>query len=202
MLAKQTMLVKERFYRFVFKIFFVFFLLFSYSLNLIAKEKESIINRLLEINNFTFNFEQTIQGKTETGTCFLVFDNKLKCIYADKNQKEIIINKKTLVVIKKRYDKIYFYPISKSPFLKILNKNSLINLVRESNLELNNNIDLVYFDKNGKKITVFFEKKSYDLIGWEIEDKFQNEIYFTLKIKNKNTEIDNDLFKIPSKIKE
>jgi outer membrane lipoprotein-sorting protein len=184
------------------RFFLFFFLLFSYSLNLIAKEKESIINRLLEINNFTFNFEQTIQGKTETGTCFLVFDNKLKCIYADKNQKEIIINKKTLVVIKKRYDKIYFYPISKSPFLKILNKNSLINLVRESNLELNNNIDLVYFDKNGKKITVFFEKKSYDLIGWEIEDKFQNEIYFTLKIKNKNTEIDNDLFKIPSKIKE
>jgi outer membrane lipoprotein-sorting protein len=163
-----------------------------------ADEKQSIIKQLLEINNFTFNFEQITQGKIETGSCVLVFDNKLKCTYIDDKQKEIIINNKKLVVIQKRYDKIYFYPISKSPFLKILNKNSLISLVRESNLELNDKIDLIYLDEKKKKITVFFEKKNYDLIGWKIQDKFQNEIYFSLEIQNKNTEINNDLFKIPS----
>ena len=98
----------------------------------------------------------------------------------------------------KKYDKIYFYPISKSPFLKILNKNSLINLIRESNLELNNNIDLIYFYENEKKIKVFFDKKSYDLLGWETEDKFHNKINFSLKIQNRNAEINNDVFKIPS----
>jgi outer membrane lipoprotein-sorting protein len=99
--------------------------------------------------------------------------------------------------MQKRYNKIYFYPVSKSPFLKILSKNSLIRLVKESNLELNDNIDLIYVDENEKKITVFFEKKNYDLIGWKIEDQFQNEIYFSLKIQSKNTEINNDLFRIP-----
>jgi outer membrane lipoprotein-sorting protein len=175
-----------------------FFVVFNYSLNLYANEKQLIINQLLEINNLTFNFKQTTEGKIETGTCLLVFDNKLKCNYIDEIQKEIIINNKTLVVVQKRYDKIYFYPISKSPFLKILSKNSLISLVRESNLELNDNINLIYEDENEKKITVFFEKKNYHLIGWEMQDKFQNKIYFSLKIQNVNTKIDDSLFKIPS----
>ena len=175
-----------------------FFLLLNYSLNLHAGEKQLIINQLLEINNFTFNFKQIAQGKIETGTCFLVFDNKLRCNYVDEKQKEIIINNKTLVVRNKKYDKIYFYPISKSPFLKILNKNSLIRLIKESNLELNDNINLVYLDENKKKITVFFDKKNYDLIGWKIKDEFQNEIYFSLKIQDINIEIKDDFFKIPS----
>ena len=180
------------------RIFLFFFFVLSYSLNLYANEKQSIINQLLEINNLTFNFEQITKGKIESGTCSLVFDNKLKCNYIDQDQKEIIINNKTLVVMQKRYDKIYFYPISKSPFLKILSKNSLINLVRESNLEINDNINLVYLDENQKKITVFFERKNYNLTGWKIKDKFQNEIYFSLKIQSTNTLIDDSLFKIPS----
>ena len=180
------------------RIFLIFFLFINYSLNSAADEKQSIINQLLEIDNLTFDFKQIIRDKTETGTCFLVFDNKLKCIYVDKNQKEIIINNKKLVVMHKRYDKIYFYPISKSPFLKILSKNSLINLVRESNLEINDNINLVYLDENQKEITVFFERKNYNLTGWKIKDEFQNEIYFSLKIQSTNTLIDDSLFKIPS----
>ena len=179
------------------RIFFFAFLVFNYSLNLYANEKEAIIDQLLKVNNFTFNFEQITQGKKETGTCFLVFDNKLKCNYIDENQKEIIINNKKLVVMHKRYNKIYFYPISKSPFLKILSKNSLINLVRESNLEINDNINLVYLDENQKIITVFFKKKNYELIGWIIEDDLKNKIYFSLEIKSINNKISKDYFKIP-----
>ena len=178
--------------------FLFFFLFFNYSLNLHADQKQLIINRLLEINNFTFNFKQIAQGKIETGTCLLVFDNKLKCNYKDKFQKEIIINNKTLVVWQKRYNKIYFYPISNTPFLKILNKKGLINLIKESKIELNDNINLIYFDENQEKITILFEKKNYELIGWKMIDRFQDEIYFSLEIQSKNTKIDNNLFKIPS----
>ena len=46
-------------------------------------------------------------------------------------------------------------------------------------------------------ITVFFEKKNYELKGWLIKDEFQNEIYFSLKIKNVNNKIDKNYFKIP-----
>ena len=41
--------------------------------------------------------------------------------------------------------------------------------MEKSNLELNDNIDLVYIDKNGRKITIFFDKKNYQLIGWKIK---------------------------------
>jgi|TARA_B110000971_G_C19839183_1_gene421736 outer membrane lipoprotein-sorting protein len=157
-----------------------------------------IINKLLKIDNLTFSFKQITNNKTETGTCFLVFDNKLKCNYLDKNQKEIIINNKTLVIMQKRYDKIYFYPISKSPLVKILNKKSLIKLIRNSNVELNDNIDMIYLDENKKNITVSFQKENYDLIGWEVEDQFQNKNFFSLKVRNTNTKINENLFKIPS----
>ena len=157
-----------------------------------------IINKLLKIDNLTFSFKQITNNKTETGTCFLVFDNKLKCNYLDKNQKEIIINNKTLVIMQKRYDKIYFYPISKSPLVKILNKKSLINLIRNSNVELNDNIDMIYLDEDKKNITVSFQKENYNLIGWEVEDQFQNKNFFSLKVRNTNTKINENLFKIPS----
>ena len=179
--------------------FFLFFLFFLfYSLNLYADKKEMIINKLLKIDNLTFSFKQITNNKTETGTCFLVFDNKLKCNYLDKNQKEIIINNKTLVIMQKRYDKIYFYPISKSPLVKILNKKSLIKLIRNSNVELNDNIDMIYLDEDKKNITVSFQKENYNLIGWEVEDQFQNKNFFSLKVRNTNTKINENLFKIPS----
>ena len=180
------------------RIFLIFFLFINYSLNSAADEKQLIINQLLEINNFTFSFEQTTQKKIETGTCFLVFDNKLKCIYLNKDQKEIIVNNKTLVVLQKRYNKIYFYPVAKSLFVKIIKKNNLISLVKESNLEINTNIELIYFDKKGKKITFLFEKENFELIGWKVEDEFHNNIHFALKIQKINTEIDNSFFKIPA----
>jgi outer membrane lipoprotein-sorting protein len=167
------------------------------SFYLYADKKQLIIDRLLKINNLTFDFEQIVHGKIEAGTCLLVFNNKLKCEYVDENQKEILINNKTLVITNKKYKKNYFYPISKSPFIKILNRSSLITLVRESNLELNDNIDLVNLDENGKKIIVFFQKDSYELIGWKIIDQLQNEIYFSLKIQSINIEIKDGLFKIP-----
>jgi outer membrane lipoprotein-sorting protein len=175
-----------------------FVIFFNFFLSVQANEKKKIIDYLSQVYNFTFNFEQITNEKIETGGCMLVFDNKLKCNYKGKLQKEIIVNKKTLVILQKRYNKIYFYPISKSPFINILNKNKLLNLIKSSNLVINENIELVYFDENQKKITVFFEKEKYELIGWLVEDKFLNKIYFTLKIEKTNTQIDDENFKIPT----
>ena len=174
---------------------FIFF--FNFFLNLQSSEKESIINSLTEIKNFSFSFEQITQKKRETGNCLLEFNRKIKCIYNDKQDKEIIINNKTLVILHKKYNKIYFYPTSKSPLLNILSKDKLINLIQNSKLIINEKIELVYLDKNKKMITVFFEKKNYELKGWLIKDEFQNEIYFSLKIENVNNKIDKNYFKIP-----
>jgi len=182
---------------------FIFLLIFiNFSLNLQADEKQLIINRLIDIDNIVFNFEQTTNKKKETGMCVLSFDNKLMCDYQDSKQKSIIINDKTLVVQQKRYGKIYFYPISNSPFIKIFNKNNLINLIRNADYQLNENIELTYSSKNDEKIKIFFEKDSYNLVGWRVVDQLQNIINFSIKIKHINSKIDHKIFKTPSLTKE
>ena len=113
-------------------------------------------------------------------------------------QKRILINKKTLVIQHRRYNKFYFYPISKSPFIKIFSKNNLINLIKKSDYQLNNNIEIIHIDKDGRIITIFFKKNNYDLVGWKVVDQLQNEVYFSIKIKNVNSEINNKIFLIPS----
>ena len=176
----------------------IIFLNFFLNINIKADEKQSIINHLSEINNFSFDFVQTSGKKREVGNCLLAFDNKLKCNYDDELQKEIIVNNKTLVVLQKRYDKIFFYPVKKTLFINILSKEKLISLIQKSDLVLNDNIELIYLDKNMKKISVYFDKKSYKINGWLIEDEFQNEIYFSLKIKKINIDIKKNYFRIPS----
>ena len=180
------------------KVSIILIFFFNFFLNVQSSERQFIIDRLSEIKNFSFNFEQITNESIETGKCLLEFDRKLKCDYDDKLKKEIIINNKTLVIHQRKYDKIYFYPISKSPFLNILTKDKLIALIQSSDIILNENIELIYSDKNQKIISVFFEKKNYNLIGWLIEDEFQNKIYFSLNIENINSEIDKNYFKIPS----
>ena len=183
----------------MFKKLLLILLINFYFQNLLADEKQKIIEKIIEIKNFEFNFEQITNDRKEIGNCYLVFNNKLNCSYYDDKEKNIIINDKTLVIIQKRYNKIYFYPIKNSPFIKILNKKNLINFIKKAKIEINQkNISLIYKDENKKIINILFEKKSYNLLGWEIEDNFQNKIYFYLKILSINSDYDPALFQIPS----
>jgi outer membrane lipoprotein-sorting protein len=181
-----------------YKFFILFFVSINFSLNLYADEKKFIINQLIDIDNITFDFIQMTNDKEEVGTCILVFDNKLTCDYKDSVQKRILINGKTMVVQQRRYDKIYFYPISKSPFIKIFNKASLINLIKNSNYQLKDNIRLTYITKNKEEIIIFFERDEYDLVGWRVVDQLQNIINFSIKIKHTNSEVDPKIFRIPN----
>ena len=178
------------------KFFIVLLLFINFLLNLNANEKQLIINQLIDINNITFDFEQLTNQKKEVATCILVFDNKLRCNYQDSMRKEIVVNGKTLIVKKKRYDKIYFYPISNSPFMKILNKDGLLNLIKKSNYALNNKIELTYTDNNNK-IIIFFDKENHNIVGWQVDDQLQNKINFSLKIKSINSVFDPKIFLIP-----
>ena len=176
-----------------FKIFIFFILL---SANLSANEKDQIVAQLNNLNSLEFTFGQIINGKTEKGSCLLEFPGKLKCDYFDDKKKELIINKKRLAITQKRYNKTYYYPISKSPFLNILYKDKLLEIVKSGKLELSDRIiKLVYLDDN--EITVFFDKKTLDLKGWQIIDQYNNNIIFSLKIVAKNNVFKKDTFKIP-----
>ena len=185
------MLVNVKFY----KIFLVgFFLLFSF--NLSANEKTKIINQLKSLNSLEFTFNQIINDKTEKGSCLLEFPGKLKCEYFDDKKKELIINKKRLAITQKRYDKTYYYPISKSPFLNILYKEKLLEIVKAGEIEKENQIiKLTYLDEN--EINVLFDRKTLDLKGWKIIDQYNNNINFSLNIVSKNDIYRKGTFKIP-----
>ena len=143
-----------------------------------------------------FTFNQLINGKAEKGSCLLKFPGKLKCDYFDDKEKELIINNKRLAITQKRYDKTYYYPISNSPFLNILYKDKLLEIVRSGNLELSNQIiRLIYLGDN--KITVFFDRKTFNLKGWQIIDQYNNNINFSLNIIAKNDVFKKETFKIP-----
>ena len=51
--------------------------------------------------------------------------------------------------------------------------------------------------KKNKKIKLIFNKENYNFNGWEINDSYNNNVSFKMKILFKNTKIDKNLFKIP-----
>ena len=183
------MLVNVKF----FKVFIIYNLL---SVSLFANEKDQIVNQLNNLNSLEFTFDQTINDKTEKGSCLLEFPGKLRCDYFDNKKKKLIINKKRFAITQKRYNKTYYYPISKSPFLNILYKDKLLEIVKSGELEFSDQIiKLIYLGDN--EITVFFDKKSLDLKGWQIINQYKNNINFSLNIVAKNDVFKKGTFKIP-----
>ena len=126
------MLVNVKFFKKIFSV--SFFLIISTSLS--ADEKKQIIYQLNNLNSLEFTFDQLINEKTEKGNCLLEFPGKLKCNYFDDKEKELVINNKKLAISQKRYNKTYYYPISKSPFLNILYKDKLLEIVESGELKL------------------------------------------------------------------
>ena len=75
-------------------------------------------------------------------------------------------------------------------------KDKLLEIVKSGKLELSEQIiKLIYLDVN--EITVFFDKKTLDLKGWQIIDQYNNIIYFSLNIVAKNDVFKKGTFKIP-----
>ena len=181
----------------VFKKYFIVIVFILVSFKLFASEKDQIITQLNDLNSLEFTFNQIINEKAEKGSCFLEFPGKLKCEYFDDKKKELVINDKRLAITQQRYNKTYHYPISKSPFLNILYKEKLLEIVKKGTINLTDQlIELVYLGES--EITVFFDRKTLNLKGWKIIDQYNNNINFSLNIISKNDTYKKETFKIPS----
>ena len=179
-------------------LYFTFILFFSFQSVSIANEREKILSKLISTKSLEFNFNQRTNEKKEEGICYLNFPGLLRCEYNDNKKKELIINKSKLAITQKRYGKTSFYSVKKSPFIKILNKDYLAQLISTSDLKYRKNqIQLTSINER-EKITILFNKNDFNLVGWEIADQFQNEIIFLIKILSVNRDFDLSLFKIPS----
>ena len=122
----------------------------------------------------------------------------LKCIYEDKKQKELIVNRKNLVIYHKKYNKTYFYPVSKSYFADILDKKKFENLILDGDLRLNEEIfEIKHSSENKGEIIFFFDKESFNLSGWQVIDLNGNNTNFKISNLDKNQNLDKKLFNIP-----
>ena len=190
------MLENVRSFNFFLRKVFLSLLFISFSFNLFASEKDQILTQLKNLTSLEFTFDQLVNEKLEKGSCLLGFPGKLKCEYFDNKQKKLVINNKRLAITQKKYNKTYHYPISKSPFLNILYKDKLLEIVRSGKLGSTEQlIKLIYLSEN--EITIFFDKQTLNLKGWKIVDQYNNNINFSLNIVSKNDTYKKDTFKIP-----
>ena len=166
--------------------------------NLFASTKEKIILNFQKIQNISFKFKQTIGKKTEEGNCIIQYPKKIYCIYNNLKKKIIVSNGKTLVIKNQNNKQYYRYSLKSTPLYLILNKDLLIKEMLNLNGKL---IDDKYYNfsikKNDNKINIFFDKKSYDLIGWQTEDIYQNLVITFISNIEKNKKINEKLFKLP-----
>ena len=180
------------------RIILIIFLSINLIEPLFAATKEEIINNLIKTKNLTFDFKQTIDKKTEEGNCIIKYPKKIYCDYKGIKKKIIVSNGNSLV-IKNRASKGYFlYPLDKTPLELILNKNLLLDKIERLETKLVNDKYYIFsLENDGNKINIFFDKSSYDLIGWQTEDIYQNLIITYIYNIKKNMNIDEKLFKLP-----
>ena len=173
--------------------FYIFFTDYSQ-----ANFKEKLINKLKTTNTLYFDFVQTIGEKKEVGNCHIKYPLLMKCDYP-KKKKSIIVNGKKFAIVKKRYKKIYYYPLKKTPLFYLLKKENILNLVQnyEPIIIDSNILEYELIENNSNKLKVFFDKNSLELLGWKTIDAYSNEVSFFLKNTETNILIENEIFKIP-----
>ena len=164
-----------------------------------ADLQKKLINKITATKTLSFNFKQQIAEKEEIGNCIIKYPLLMKCDYQNLKQKSVISNGKTVAVIKKKYNKIYYYPIKTTPLFNILNKEKILNLIRNNKpTKMNSNIiEFELIEKKRNKLKIFFDKSSLEFKGWETEDIYSNNVSFTITDLITNKIIKDEFFKIP-----
>ena len=179
----------------MFKFFFISIFLILLS-NTHANNKDKIIENLQNTENFNFKFEQNINGKIENGNCTIQYPKKIYCKYLNKD-KILVSNGKSLVI--KTKSSFYRYPLKKTPLNLILDKDFLVKKIVKLNEKIldktNINFSIV---QNDIEINIFFDNITFNLVGWQTKDIYQNFNITFLSSIQKNQQVNKDLFKLPS----
>ena len=177
-----------------------FFLIIFFFIGLAeASNKSKIILNLKSTENMTFNFEQTINDKTEKGKCIIKYPKKIYCEYDGKNKKIMVSTGKSLVIKHLYNGEYYIYPLKKTPLELLLDKNFIISELE--NLE-ERIIESKYINftlnKDQNIINIFFDLNTLELIGWQTEDIYQNLVVTFVSEIKLNQNIDKNIFNLPS----
>jgi len=178
------------------KKFLILFLMFSIS-EASAAIKQKIIENLQSTENLTFNFEQNINSKTENGNCTLSFPKKIFCKYNLANNKILVSNGKSIAI--KTSSSYYLYPLKRTPLNLILDKSYVINKIRNLDERIIEKKFINYkFFESDYEINIFFDYDTYNLIGWQTLDIYQNLSITFLSSVVKNQKLKDNLFILPN----
>ena len=176
----------------------IFIFLISFYNPVLSSTKKDIIFKMKQTNNLSFNFKQIINEKSETGSCIIKYPKKIYCEYNNLNKKIIVSNGRSLVIKNRNSGNYYIYPLKKTPLELLLDKKFLI--LKINTLEPRN-IDNKYLNfeisENNNKINIFFNKKTFDLTGWQTEDIYQNLTITFISSVRINQKIDDAIFILP-----
>ena len=176
-------------------IYIFFFVLISFNSN--SSIKNAIKLKLENTNNINFNFVQKIENKIEKGNCTISYPKKIYCKYDDIFEKVLVSNGRSLVINSKKITNYLRYNLKDTPLNMILDKEFLINKIKEINeVEENEEIYFIKINHNNNLITLFFNKVSYDLKGWTTTDIYQNKVETLLLNIQTNLMIDEKIFRV------
>ena len=172
------------------------FLLINFNHAAFGSIKNNIINNLANIKNFNFNFEQNINGKIENGKCIIEYPRKINCKYNSGNKKILISNGKSLVI--KTLSSYYIYPLKKTPLNTILDKDFLLKKIKNlKERDIDKKFVNFSFLENENQINLFFDKITFNLIGWQTIDIYQNISITYLSSIKLNQKLKENLFLLP-----
>jgi outer membrane lipoprotein-sorting protein len=178
----------------MFKYFFILIYLIPLAYSH-ADNKDKVIKNLKNTESLNFKFEQNINGKIENGNCTIQYPKKIYCKYI-KNNKILVSNGKSLVI--KTISSFYRYPLKKTPLNLILDKKFLINRIHNLKEErLNTSYINFKILENDNEFNIFFDNETFNLIGWQTKDIYQNVNVTYLSSIEVNQQVDKDLFKLP-----
>ena len=176
------------------KYFFILIYLISFSYSY-ADNKNKIIENLQNTENLIFKFEQNINGKIENGNCTIQYPKKIYCKYI-KNNKILVSNGKSLVI--KTQNSFYRYPLNKTSLGLILDKKFLIKKIDNLKEKILGKTHISFeIEENENEINLLFDNRTFNLIGWQTKDIYQNVNITYLSSIKVNQQVDKDLFKLP-----
>ena len=160
--------------------------------------KNNIIENFSKIENLNFKFNQTVNGKDESGNCTIVFPKKIFCKYNFRNNKILVSNGNSLVIRSDKNNQYYRYPLRETALNLLLDKEFILKKMKYLKGSL---IDEKYYlfslEENNQILNIFFDRNTFNLIGWQTEDIYQNLTVTYISNLKINKFVDNKIFKLP-----
>ena len=112
----------------------------------------------------------------------------------------MVSNGRSLSIKNQVSNQYYLYSLKKTPLELILDKNFLIDQIKNlKGIAVDNKYINFTILKNNNEINIFFDKETLNLMGWQTEDIYQNLVITYIYKIQYNQKIDKNIFKLPDR---